>query len=167
MFLKPALHFCLPSLPFYWERSCSIPQYSTGKNSTGKSFVSLYLGTYHRPSWKKSYLTKWLSIRPPNNESGKLQTRIDMGISSLTRLVRNFFIDILPLFANAIIALGAMFVANVYIGLVSLSIIPIYFYISNLQAKKLGRFRRNMRKFRETKNNGIISLIDSINVKIL
>lgn len=100
----------------------------------------------------------------PENESGKLQTRIDLGISSLTRLVRNFFIDILPLFANAIIALIAMFIANVYIGLVSLAIIPIYFYISNLQADKLSGFRRNMRTFRETKNNGIISLIESINV---
>ncbi|MGJ8593756.1 MAG: ABC transporter ATP-binding protein [Aquaticitalea sp.] len=100
----------------------------------------------------------------PENESGKLQTRIDLGISSLTVLVRNFFIDILPLFANAIIALIAMFIANFYIGLVSLAIIPIYFYISTVQAKKLSGFRRKMRKFRETKNNGIISLIDSINV---
>ena len=50
------------------------------------------------------------------NESGKLQTRIDMGISSLTRLVQNFFISILPLFANAIVALFFMFSANFYIG---------------------------------------------------
>lgn len=33
-----------------------------------------------------------------NHESGKLQIRIDRGIESLTRLVQNFFIDILPLF---------------------------------------------------------------------
>ncbi|HLS71048.1 MAG TPA: hypothetical protein VK027_05250 [Chitinophagaceae bacterium] len=46
------------------------------------------------------------------NESGKLQTRIDMGISSLTRLVQNFFISILPLFANSFIALFLMFQAN-------------------------------------------------------
>lgn len=98
------------------------------------------------------------------NESGKLQTRIDMGISSLTRLVRNFFIDILPLFANAIIALVVMFMANVYVGLVSLSIIPIYFYVSNLQAKRLGGYRRSLRHFRETKSNSIIGLIDSITV---
>ncbi len=100
----------------------------------------------------------------PENESGKLQTRIDQGVSSLTRLVRNLFIDILPLFANAIIALIAMFIANVYVGLVSLSIIPIYFYVSNLQAKKLGGFRRNMRDYRESKNNRIINLIGSITV---
>lgn len=98
------------------------------------------------------------------NESGKLQTRIDLGISSLTRLVQNFFIDILPLFANAIVALALMFYANFYVGLVSLCIIPIYFYISQLQAHKLSGFRRRMRTYRETKNNGIISLIDSITV---
>ncbi|MFG4001776.1 ABC transporter ATP-binding protein [Flavobacterium aquidurense] len=98
------------------------------------------------------------------NESGKLQTRIDLGISSLTRLVQNFFIDILPLFANAFVALAIMFYANVYVGLVSLCIIPIYFYISQLQATKLSGFRRRMRNYRETKNNGIISLIESITV---
>lgn len=98
------------------------------------------------------------------NDSGKLQTRIDLGISSLTRLVQNFFIDILPLFANAIVALALMFYANFYVGLVSLCIVPIYFYISQMQATKLGGFRRRMRTYRETKNNGIISLIDSITV---
>jgi ABC-type multidrug transport system fused ATPase/permease subunit len=98
------------------------------------------------------------------NESGKLQTRIDTGISSLTRLVQNFFIDILPLFANAIVALVCMFLANVYVGLVGLAVIPIYFYISQLQANKLSGFRRQMRDYRESKNNRIINLIDSINV---
>ncbi|MNQ41654.1 putative multidrug export ATP-binding/permease protein [compost metagenome] len=98
------------------------------------------------------------------NESGKLQTRIDLGISSLTRLVQNFFIDILPLFANAFVALILMFYANFYVGLVSLCIIPIYFYVSQLQASKLSGFRRRMRSYRETKNNGIISLIESITV---
>src|SRR5690554_3305941 len=99
-----------------------------------------------------------------DNESGKLQTRIDMGISSLTRLVQNFFIDILPLFANSIVALLFMFSANFYIGLVSLCIIPLYFFISQLQAKKLGGFRRRMRSYRENKSAGIISLIESITV---
>jgi len=98
------------------------------------------------------------------NDSGKLQTRIDLGISSLTRLVQNFFIDILPLFANAIVALALMFYANFYVGLVSLCIVPIYFYISQKQATKLSGFRRRMRSYRETKNNGIISLIESITV---
>ena len=98
------------------------------------------------------------------NDSGKLQTRIDQGISSITRLVQNFFIDILPLFANAIVALFFIYSANVYIGLVSTAMIPLYFYVSQLQAKKLKGFRRKMRSYRENKNNGIISLINSITV---
>jgi len=98
------------------------------------------------------------------NESGKLQTRIDLGVSSLTLLVKNFFIDILPLFTTAIIALVLMFQANIYVGIVSLGIIPIFFYISSLQAKKLKGFRRKMRNFRESRNNGIIDLINSITV---
>ena len=98
------------------------------------------------------------------NDSGKLQTRIDQGISSITRLVQNFFIDILPLFANAIVALFFIYSANVYIGLVSTAMIPLYFYVSQKQAKKLKGFRRKMRSYRENKNNGIISLINSITV---
>ena len=98
------------------------------------------------------------------NESGKLQTRIDRGIESLTRLVQNFFIDILPLFANSIVALALMFNANKYVGLVGLCIVPVYFYISQRQAKKLGGFRRRMRSYRENKSSGIISLIESITV---
>lgn len=98
------------------------------------------------------------------NESGKLQTRIDLGVSSLTRLVRNLFIDIFPLFANAIIALIVMFTANLYVGLVSVMIIPIYFYVSTKQANRLVGFRRSMRDYRESKNNRIIGLIESIMV---
>lgn len=100
----------------------------------------------------------------PENESGKLQTRIDKGISSITNLVRNFFIDIFPLFANAFLALIAMFNANIYVGFVSLSIIPIYFFISQQQARKLKGFRRKLRGYWETKNNSIISIINSISV---
>ncbi|HNS18520.1 MAG TPA: ABC transporter ATP-binding protein [Bacteroidales bacterium] len=100
----------------------------------------------------------------PQNESGKLQTRIDLGVTSLTRLVQNFFIDILPLFTTAIVALVVMFSANFYVGLVGLMMIPIYFYVSQLQAKKLSGFRRRMRTYRETRSNLIINLIESINV---
>ena len=98
------------------------------------------------------------------NESGKLQTRIDWGISGLTRMVQNFFIDVLPLFANAVVALVVMFSANFYVGLVGLLIVPVYFYISQRQVKKLGGFRRRMRTYRETKNNQIINIIESISV---
>ncbi|ADY51816.1 ABC transporter related protein [Pseudopedobacter saltans DSM 12145] len=99
-----------------------------------------------------------------DNESGKLQTRIDRGIESLTRLVQNFFIDILPLFANAIVALAFMFQANFYVGLVGLVLVPIYFVITQRQALKLGGWRRKMRSYRESKSQGIISIIESITV---
>ena len=135
----------------------------------GQKFFGEKLKIYISKDFAQNIVDKMLTYRmafysSPTNESGKLQTRIDLGVSSLTQLVKNFFIDILPLFFNAIVALVIMFNANVYIGLVSLAIIPLFFYISSLQAKKLKGFRRNMRKFRETKNNSIISLINSITV---
>lgn len=135
----------------------------------GQKFYGEKLRIFITRDISQTIVEKILSYRmefytSDENESGKLQTRIDLGISSLTRLVQNFFIDILPLFANAFVALVIMFYANVYVGLVSLCIIPIYFYISQLQAIKLSGFRRRMRNYRETKNNGIISLIESITV---
>ena len=99
-----------------------------------------------------------------NNQAGKLQTRIDRGIGSLTRLVQIFFIDILPLFTSALVALGLMFYANVYVGLVALSIVPIYFWLTFKQAQKLGSWRRNLRDGREKKSQGILGIINSITV---
>lgn len=99
-----------------------------------------------------------------NHESGKLQTRIDQGISSLTRLVQNFFIDILPLFSNAIIALVVMYMQNAYVGLVSTIVVPIYFWVSSVQAGKLSGVRRTLRDQREQKNSGLLNLINSIMV---
>ena len=99
-----------------------------------------------------------------NNQAGKLQTRIDRGIGSLTRLVQIFFIDILPLFTSAFVALGLMFYANVYVGLVALSVVPIYFWLTYKQAQKLGGWRRNLRDGREKKSQGILSIINSITV---
>ena len=135
----------------------------------GQKFYGEKMRIYISKDFAQNIVDKILTYRmafysSSTNESGKLQTRIDLGVSSLTQLVKNFFIDILPLFFNAIVALVIMFQANVYIGLVSLAIIPLFFYISSLQAKKLKGFRRTMRKYRETKNNSIISLINSITV---
>ena len=99
-----------------------------------------------------------------DNEAGKLQTRIDQGVSSLSRTVQNFFIDLLPLFTSAILALILMFKANVWVGLTALCIVPIYFYITYRQAVKLKGWRRDMRHFRELKSHGIMNIIESINV---
>ncbi|MCQ2277449.1 MAG: ABC transporter ATP-binding protein/permease [Bacteroidales bacterium] len=98
------------------------------------------------------------------NETGKLQTRIDQGVSSLSRTVQNFFIDLLPLFTSALLALILMFMANVYVGLVALFIVPIYFYITYRQARRLKGWRRDMRHYLETKSHGIMNIIESINV---
>ncbi|MDR0866352.1 MAG: ABC transporter ATP-binding protein/permease [Candidatus Symbiothrix sp.] len=98
------------------------------------------------------------------NQPGKLQTRIDRGIESITRLVQNFFIDILPLFANSIVALIMMFNANFYVGLVGLCIVPVYFYLSITQANKMSGSRRNIKNLRENKSNGILNILESITV---
>ena len=99
-----------------------------------------------------------------DNATGKLQARIDQGVSSLSRTVQNFFIDLLPLFTSALLALILMFAANVYVGLVALGIVPIYFWITIRQARRLKGWRREMRSHLETKSQGIKNIIDSINV---
>ena len=99
-----------------------------------------------------------------DNATGQLQTRIDQGVSSLSRTVQNFFIDLLPLFTSAVLALILMFAANVYVGLTALFIVPVYFWITVRQARKLKGWRRNMRDYREMKSHGVMSIIESINV---
>ncbi|MCH5177572.1 MAG: ABC transporter ATP-binding protein, partial [Prevotellaceae bacterium] len=99
-----------------------------------------------------------------DNATGKVQARIDQGVSSISRTVQNFFIDLLPLFTSAILALILMFAANVYVGLVAMSIVPVYFWITWRQARRLKGWRREMRSYRETKSQGIKNIVDSINV---
>ena len=109
-------------------------------------------------SYKMSFFAE------PGNQTGYLETRINRGVESLIRLVQNFFLDILPLFSTAIIALVVMFNANVYVGLMALVIIPVYFYVSQRQAHRLKGWRRELRGHRERKNHGLINIIDSITV---
>ena len=99
-----------------------------------------------------------------NNETGKLQTRIDQGVCSLSSTVQNFFIDLLPLFMSAALALILMFAANLYVGLAALGIVPIYIWITVRQARRLQGWRRNMRSYREQKSHGVMNIIESINV---
>jgi len=135
----------------------------------GQKFYGEKLRIYISRDLANSVVEKILTYRMAfftsgDNESGKLQTRIDSGISSLTRLVQNFFINILPLFANSLIALILMFNANFWVGLVGLGIVPIYIFIIIKQAKQLGGWRRKMRHFRESKSQGIVNIIESITV---
>ncbi len=105
---------------------------------------------------------KYAFFASDENATGKLQTRIDRGAESLTRFVQRIFIDLLPLFANAALALVLMFSANVYVGLIASVIMPIYFVLSWRQAGLLKGVRRGLRTLRETKTNGLFNIIESI-----
>ena len=98
------------------------------------------------------------------NETGKLQSRIDRGIMSLSNTVNNFFIEILPLFTSAILALVLMFMANVYVGLVALCIVPIYFYMTYIQAAHMKGGRRSIFGGHQAVSQGILNIIESITV---
>jgi len=98
------------------------------------------------------------------NETGKLQSRIDRGIMSLSNTVNNFFIEILPLFTSAILALGLMFMANVYVGLVALCIVPIYFWVTYIQAKRMKGGRRGIFGGHQAVSQSILNIIESITV---
>ena len=98
------------------------------------------------------------------NETGKLQSRIDRGIMSLSNTVNNFFIEILPLFTSAFLALVLMFLANVYVGLVALCIIPVYFYVTYVQASRMKGGRRSIFGGHQAVSQGILNIIESITV---
>ena len=98
------------------------------------------------------------------NETGKLQSRIDRGIMSLSNTVNNFFIEILPLFTSAILALALMFAANVYVGLVALCIIPVYFYVTYIQACRMKGGRRSIFGGHQAVSQGILNILESITV---
>ena len=141
--------------------------------SAGITFAQNYFGErmriYVSRDLAQSVIEKVLTFRMAffntgDNATGKLQARIDQGVSSLSRTVQNFFIDLLPLFTSALLALILMFAANVYVGLVALGIVPIYFWITYRQARRLKGWRREMRSHLESKSQGIKNIIDSINV---
>ncbi|MBR6319765.1 MAG: ABC transporter ATP-binding protein [Prevotella sp.] len=98
------------------------------------------------------------------NETGKLQSRIDRGIMSLSNTVNNFFIEILPLFTSAVLALGLMFAANVYVGLVALCIVPLYFWVTYIQASRMKGGRRGIFGTHQQVSQGILNILESINV---
>ena len=98
------------------------------------------------------------------NEPGKLQTRIDRGIMSLSNTVKNFFIDILPLFTSAVLALVLMYAANVYVGLVATAIIPIYFWITTVQGRRMKGWRHRVFGTHQQLSHGILNIIESMGV---
>ncbi len=98
------------------------------------------------------------------NETGKLQSRIDRGIMSLSNTVNNFFIEILPLFTSAVLALALMFMANVFVGLVALCIVPLYFWVTYVQASRMKGGRRGIFGSHQAVSQGILNILESISV---
>ncbi len=98
------------------------------------------------------------------NEPGKLQMRIDRGIMSLSNTVKNFFIDILPLFTSAVLALALMYAANVYVGLVATVIIPVYFWITAVQGRRMKGWRHRVFGTHQQLSHGILNIIESMGV---
>ena len=98
------------------------------------------------------------------NEAGRLQSRIDKGVLSTSRAVNSFFIDILPLLTSAVLALILMFLANVYVGLVALAIVPVYFYVTYIQAERMRAGRRNIFSGQQAVSQNILNIIESIGV---
>ncbi len=98
------------------------------------------------------------------NEAGRLQSRIDKGVTSVSRSVNLLFIDILPLFFSAVLALILMFAANFYVGLVALLIVPIYFYVTYIQAERMRAGRKAIFDGQQSVNQNILNIIESITV---
>ena len=98
------------------------------------------------------------------NEAGRLQARIDKGVASTSMAVNSFFIDILPLFTSAVLALVLMFMANVFVGLVALAIVPVYFYVTYIQAERMRDGRRGIYEGQQAVSQNILNIIESIPV---
>ncbi|RFS16955.1 ABC transporter ATP-binding protein [Emticicia sp. C21] len=96
------------------------------------------------------------------NQTGKLEKRIDKGIESLTKTVKNIFVDILPMLANAAFALLLIYKKNVWVGLVATIILPCYIYISREQTLRQKSIRHNIQYVREEKANSLFGLLESI-----
>lgn len=144
-----AINALIQNINFEWSKAAEILVIISAV-LLGKEVVSAFITFFQRYFGQKlrilvsrdlslQVIDKILTFRmaffsAEDNDTGKLQSRIDRGVMSLSNTVNNFFIDILPLFTSAVLALGLMFAANFYVGLVALCIVPIYFYITYRQA---------------------------------
>jgi ABC-type multidrug transport system fused ATPase/permease subunit len=98
----------------------------------------------------------------PQNQTGKLEKRIDKGIDSITKTVKNLFVDILPMLANAALALALIYRKNVWVGVVATIILPLYAYISRAQTLRQKSIRRNIQSDREDKTQALFGLLESV-----
>ena len=113
---------------------------------------------HHMQTFRMAFFTT------SGNEAGRLQSRIDKGLLSTSRAVNSFFIDILPLLTSAVLALILMFMANVYVGLVALAVVPVYFYVTYIQAERMRAGRRGIFNGQQAVSQNILNIIESIGV---
>ena len=113
---------------------------------------------HHMQTFRMAFFTT------SGNEAGRLQSRIDKGVLSTSRAVNSLFIDILPLLTSAVLALILMFMANVYVGLVALAIVPVYFYVTYIQAERMRAGRRDIFSGQQAVSQNILNIIESIGV---
>ena len=113
---------------------------------------------HHMQTFRMAFFTT------SGNEAGRLQSRIDKGVLSTSRAVNSFFIDILPLLTSAVLALILMFMANVYVGLVALAVVPVYFYVTYIQAERMRAGRRGIFNGQQAVSQNILNIIESIGV---
>lgn len=98
------------------------------------------------------------------NATGRLIRRIDRGVEGLSKVIKNLLIDILPLFAKAILSLIVMFSVNVWVGTLALLIIPVYFILSYEQAKRQEGVRIGIHELKEVRTQSMLSSFLSIRV---
>jgi ABC-type multidrug transport system fused ATPase/permease subunit len=96
------------------------------------------------------------------NQTGKLEKRIDKGIESITKTIKNMFVDILPMVANAGLALVLIYKKNLWVGVVATLVLPMYAWISHAQTMRQKSIRRNIQQVREEKTNSLFGLLESI-----
>ena len=96
------------------------------------------------------------------NQTGKLEKRIDKGIESLTKTVKNLFVDIVPMLANAAFALILIYNKNIGVGIVATVVLPLYAYISREQTNRQKQIRQQIQQVRENKANALFGLLESI-----
>ena len=113
---------------------------------------------HHMQTFRMAFFTT------SGNEAGRLQSRIDKGVLSTSRAVNSFFVDILPLLTSAVLALILMFMANVYVGLVALAIVPVYFYVTYIQAERMRAGRQGIFNGQQAVSQNILNIIESIGV---
>ncbi len=133
-----------------------------GQSMVGENLRVNLTGSLAQHAVERILTYEYAFYASEENATGKLQTRIDRGVESLTGFVQNIFIELLPLFANSAFALVLMFSANPYVGLIAFIILPVYFLLSWRQAFMLRGVRRGLRALRETRTNGLFNIIESI-----